>query len=68
MENNFASGDRIVIVRSADGQDPLPHDVTGTVRRWNPHPQLRQLEVDWDVPALRRLLVLADDADAVRKI
>ncbi|MEU0343787.1 hypothetical protein ABZ092_33740 [Streptomyces bobili] len=45
-------------------------EFTASVTRWHPHPLVRQLSVDWDAPhAHRRLmLVIADDADAVRLI
>ncbi|MFF7644027.1 hypothetical protein [Streptomyces canus] len=70
MEAEFTAGGRIEVVRCADEHDPLPAGATGTVNRWDPHPLVRQLSVDWDAPhAHRRLmLVIADDADAIRLI
>ncbi|MGW1291017.1 hypothetical protein ACWD4N_47655, partial [Streptomyces sp. NPDC002586] len=70
MEEEFTAGDRIRVVRCTDEFDPLPAGATGTVRTWNPYPDLRQLGVIWDPPhAHRRLmLTLTDNEDAVEKI
>jgi hypothetical protein len=70
LETEFTAGDRIEVVRCTDEHDPLPAGATGTVIRWDPHPLVQQLSVAWDAPhAHRRLmLVIADDAEAVRPI
>lgn len=66
----FAPGDRIRVVKCTDEFDPMPTGATGTVRFFNPHPQLRQLGVDWDPPNDHRrlLLTLTEDGDEVIKL
>ncbi|MEU6405317.1 hypothetical protein [Streptomyces sp. NPDC046985] len=70
MEPEFSPGDRIKVVVCTDEHDPLPAGATGTVTRWDPHPLIRQLGIDWDAPhAHRRLmLTLVAGGDRVTRI
>lgn len=70
MPVEFTSGDRIRVTRCTDEFDPIPPGATGTVRSWNPHPQLRQLGVDYDPPYDHRrlLLTLTEGDDTVEKL
>lgn len=49
-EPEFKRGDRVTVTASRSGVPAV--GATGTVRSWNPQRVLRQLEVDWDQPAL----------------
>ena len=70
MEPEYKPGDRIRVLRCTDAYAPLPAGATGTVTRWYPHPQVRQLSVDWDAPHQHRRLMLAltDEGDIVELI
>lgn len=70
MEEEFTRGDRIRVVCCTDEYAPLPAGATGTVRRWDPFPGLRQLTVAYDPPHERRnlMLTLTEGGDVVEKI
>ncbi|MFF9786336.1 hypothetical protein [Streptomyces nigrescens] len=70
MPEEFARGDQIRVIRCTDEFDPIPVGATGTVRSWNPHPQLRQLGVDYDPPNEHRrlMLTLTEGEDDVEKL
>lgn len=67
MEPEFTPGDRITVIVCTDEHDPVPAGATGTVIRWNPHPQVCQLSIDWDAPHHHRrlMLTLTDGGDRV---
>ncbi|MEV1040492.1 hypothetical protein AB0J01_28160 [Streptomyces sp. NPDC050204] len=70
MTAEFTKGDRIRVIECTD-PDPLPAGSTGTVQSWNPHPQVRQLGVNWDAPHGHRRLMLTlteCDGDIVEKL
>lgn len=66
----FARGDRIQVVKCTDPNDPIPAGATGSVRSFNSHPAMRQLDVNWDPPHDHRhlMLILIDNEDEVVKL
>ncbi|MGW4890704.1 hypothetical protein ACWEQL_00315 [Kitasatospora sp. NPDC004240] len=70
METEFKPGDRVCLARRANTRSTLTPGATGTVRHWNPHPLVRQLDVSWDFPHQRHheMLDLTDNGDRVEKL
>ncbi|QGN49793.1 DUF4314 domain-containing protein [Micromonospora sp. WMMC415] len=60
----YQRGDRVALEHTGDPHSRLRPGDEGTVRRYNPH--LRVLDVDWDSGS--RLSLLLDDGDRARRI